>query len=271
MGYAERYITVSGLKTRYLEAGKGPALILMHGASLGSSADVWALSMEPLATLGFRVIAYDDPGYGVSDDPPDLTVQHRVAFFVQLLKALGIRQAHVIAHSQAGGVAVIVALEQPELFAKLMIIGTGSLVAPLPGQGPDEYSEGAEHEPTLDEVKEELKVHVFNVEAVPSELIEGRLRMSTGPRFQSYLKRRTAPRTTTGDVQPPLWERVNELKMPFLMLYGRADTRNHVAERAERAKQSLPHLRIELMDRASHLLQWDRPDEFHKVAAGFLK
>ena len=64
---------------------------------------------------------------------------------------------------------------------------------------------------------------------------------------------------------------MNELKMPFFMLYGRADTRNHVAERAERAKQSFPRLRIELMDRASHLLQWDRPDEFQKVAAGFLK
>ena len=202
MGYAERSITVNGLKTRYLEAGEGPALILMHGASLGSSADVWALSMEPLATLGFRVIAYDDPGYGMSDDPPDLTVRHRVAFFAQLLKALGIGQAHVIAHSQSGGVAVMVALDQPELFAKLMIIGTGSLVPPLPGQGPDEYSEGAEREPTLDEVKEELKVHVFDVDAVPSELIETRLRMSTGPCFQSYLKRRNAPRTTRVTFSP---------------------------------------------------------------------
>lgn len=177
----------------------------------------------------------------------------------------------MIAHSQAGGVAVIVALKQPELFAKLMIIGTGSLVPPLPGQGPDEYSEGSEREPTLDEVKEQLKVHVVDVDAVPSELIETRLRMSTGPSFQSYLKRRNAPRTTTGDVQPPLWEQVNKLEMPFFMLYGRADTRNQVAERAEQARQRSPNLRIELMDRASHLLQWDRPDEFHKVAAAFLK
>lgn len=90
MGYAERSISVNGLKTRYLEAGEGPALILMHGASLGSSADVWAPSMEPLAALGFRVIAYDDPGYGMSDDPPDLTVRHRVLFFTELLRRLGL-------------------------------------------------------------------------------------------------------------------------------------------------------------------------------------
>ena len=37
----EKFVQVDGFKTRYLEEGKGPAVLLLHGASLGSSADVF--------------------------------------------------------------------------------------------------------------------------------------------------------------------------------------------------------------------------------------
>ena len=36
----DKFVTVGGLRTRYIEEGQGPAVILLHGASLGSSADV---------------------------------------------------------------------------------------------------------------------------------------------------------------------------------------------------------------------------------------
>ena len=77
MGQVDRFVEVDGLRTHYLQAGAGPPIILMHGASVGSSANVWNLNLDPLAHAGFRVIAYDDPGYGLSDDPPDTTVKHR--------------------------------------------------------------------------------------------------------------------------------------------------------------------------------------------------
>ena len=35
----DKYVTVDGLKLRYIEEGEGPAVLLLHGASLGSSAD----------------------------------------------------------------------------------------------------------------------------------------------------------------------------------------------------------------------------------------
>ena len=41
MASHDQFVEVDGLTTRYLEEGKGPAVILLHGASLGSSADVW--------------------------------------------------------------------------------------------------------------------------------------------------------------------------------------------------------------------------------------
>lgn len=269
MGHIDRFIEVDGLRTRYLEAGDGPPVLLMHGASLGSSAHVWDLSLDPLASAGFRVIAYDDPGYGLSDDPPDTTVRHRRRFLPRFMDALGLERANVVGHSQAGGVAVQAALDQPQRFIKLMVMGTTSLVPPLPGQGPDEYGGGPLEEPTLEETIEELKVHVFDVEATPRELIEARHRMSIGQCFQSYLKRRAGPRATTGDEHPPLWQRLTELRMPLLMVYGLQDNRGAVGERAQRFKEQSPERRIELIDRCSHLIHWDQPQRFHKLAVTF--
>jgi pimeloyl-ACP methyl ester carboxylesterase len=64
----ENFIEVQGLRIRTLEEGSGPALLLLHGASLGSSADVWAGNLSDLAARGLRVIACDQPGFGLSDN-----------------------------------------------------------------------------------------------------------------------------------------------------------------------------------------------------------
>ena len=66
MAYHDKYIQVDGLKTRYIEDGSGPAVICLHGASLGSSADVFERNLGPLAKAGLRVIAYDQPGFGLT-------------------------------------------------------------------------------------------------------------------------------------------------------------------------------------------------------------
>jgi len=48
----ENFVQVDGLKIRYLEEGKGPEVILLHGASLGSSADVWERNLERQSDAG---------------------------------------------------------------------------------------------------------------------------------------------------------------------------------------------------------------------------
>ncbi len=70
----EKFIQVDSLKIRCLEEGSGPAVILLHGASLGSSADVWEGTLGPLAEGGFHPIAYDQPGFGLSENPQDYGV-----------------------------------------------------------------------------------------------------------------------------------------------------------------------------------------------------
>src|SRR5947208_1832521 len=68
----DRFITVDGRKARYIEEGSGVPAILLHGSSLGSSADVFRRNLKALGAAGIRAIAVDLPGFGKSDPSEDL-------------------------------------------------------------------------------------------------------------------------------------------------------------------------------------------------------
>jgi alpha-beta hydrolase superfamily lysophospholipase len=56
------------------------SVICPHSESLGSSADVFERNIEPLAKAGLWVIAYDEPGFGLTDTPADFSVNYRRKF-----------------------------------------------------------------------------------------------------------------------------------------------------------------------------------------------
>jgi len=85
MAYQDKFVQIDGLKTRYIEDGAGPAVILLHGASLGSSADVFERNLKPLAAAGVRAIAYDQPGFGLTDNPSDYSVAYRTRFIMMFM------------------------------------------------------------------------------------------------------------------------------------------------------------------------------------------
>ncbi len=86
----DKSVTIDGLNARYLEEGQGPVALLLHGAALGTSADVWSGNIGPLASRGLRVIAPDLPGWGLTDAPSDHSFGYRRRFVLKFLDALGI-------------------------------------------------------------------------------------------------------------------------------------------------------------------------------------
>lgn len=63
----EKTIEVEGLSTRYLTAGEGPPLVLLHG--VGTSSGEWSWVLPDLAR-NHRVYAIDLPGYDGTYAPP---------------------------------------------------------------------------------------------------------------------------------------------------------------------------------------------------------
>jgi pimeloyl-ACP methyl ester carboxylesterase len=277
----DKYVTVAGLRTRYLEQGQGPAVILLHGASLGSAADVFRRNLAPLADFGLRVIAYDQPGFGLSDDPPDWGIGFRTSFILKFMDALGIDKAALVGHSQAGNMAAELAVSNPDRITKLVVLGTGSLLPPLPeseaakkSAGAAEGEEGGESEPTAAEVRELLQKNLYHQELVTEAEVETRLRLSTGKNHKAFLARNAAGAKNKGKPKDPskkpMWQRLDEVKQPMLMIYGR-DDRGQANKRATELKQQKSHLDLHIVPNCKHLVQWDAEKEFYRLAGPFLR
>jgi pimeloyl-ACP methyl ester carboxylesterase len=267
---SEKYVQVDGLKTRYLEEGSGPAVLLLHGASLGSSADVWERNLAPLARHGLRVVAFDQPGFGLTDNARDYSVPYRRRFILQFMDALGIQKAALIGHSQAGSMAATLAFDQPDRISKVVALATGSLLPPLSegGKSGGEGEEGGSSEPTLDDARALLANNLFNPALITPEVLEKRHRMSVGKNFQAFLERGKAPRGGGKDATP-IWERLTQLPVPLLMIYGKQD-RGSAVKRAALLKERYPALNIHLLDNCKHLAQWDAAEEFARLSGSFL-
>jgi len=271
---AEKFHQVDGLKIRYFEEGTGPDVLLLHGASLGSSADVWERNLAPLAGYGLKVIAYDQPGFGGSDNPADYSVAYRRAFILKFMDALGIRRAPIVGHSQAGGMAVGLAFDQPERVAKMVVVGSGSLLPPLQSAkgGAREGEEGTATEPTIKDTRALLEHNLFNHSLITAAELEKRHKMSVGKNFQAFVERNKAEHQgsgASGKQTIPLWQRLDQIPVPTLFIYGKQD-RGSAAERAGLAKQRYPRLNIHVLDRCKHLVQWDAASEFETLCGRFL-
>ena len=271
----ENFIKVQGLRIRTFEEGSGPAVLLLHGASLGSSADVWAGNLADLAAHGLRVIACDQPGFGLSDNPGDLSVAYRTRFVLAFMDALRLPKACLIGHSQSGRIAVSLALEHGERVPGVVVLATGSLLPPLPGRGKPDAAEGEEGgavEPTLEETRRLLEENLFDRTLITPAALQTRHRMSTGKNFRAFLERSRARGGEKKDAKPeakPLWKRLGEVPVPLRLIYGRQD-RGHAAERAALAIELHPGLDLHLVDRCKHLVQWDAADEFAALSGSFL-
>jgi pimeloyl-ACP methyl ester carboxylesterase len=267
----ERFIQVAGLRVRYLEEGSGPPVLLLHGASLGSSADVWSDNLGALAARGLRAIAVDLPGFGASDNPDDPSVDFRTLFVPAFVDALRLERVHLIGHSQSGRIPVSLALTRPECVSRIVVVGTGSLLPPLPGASKADAGEGEEGtatEPMLEETRSVLEESLFNHALITPAVLQLRHRMSIGKNFQAFLARRQSRTGEKKKDSQPLWQRLTEVPVAMRLIYGKQD--RAAAQRAALAKRLHPALDLHLIDRCKHLVQWDAPQEFAALAGSFL-
>lgn len=261
----ERSIRVDGLSTRYLEEGTGPAVILIHGSALGSSADVWERHLGPLAAHGLRAIAFDRPGFGRTDDPSDASAAYQQRFVLAFMDALGLDRAGLVGHSQSGNFAVGLALEHPERITGIMVLGTGSLLPPLEADqpfapAPNENVYG--REPTREDVRRVLETQLYHHDLITPELIETRYQMSLG-----HVRERPQLRPDAGRAAP-MWQRLAQVRVPMVLLYGR-DDRPTTEAQIDLLRTRVPQLDIRLIDRCRHLVQLDAAEAFQAAAAEF--
>jgi len=94
---------VDGIKTFYIKEGSGHPLLLIHGGAPGACSLVtWKPNIAYFAASGFTVYAFDQPGYGYTDNPKDYSLEYRAAHAKSFIDKLGLDRFHMIAQSRGG-------------------------------------------------------------------------------------------------------------------------------------------------------------------------
>ncbi len=126
------HVLVDGVRHHYLRAGNGPPLVLLHGTAIDSATLSYGPSLPALAQH-HTVIALDWPGYGLSERPGvEMTMADFVTLLTDFLEAIGLEKAHLAGFSMGGAVALGLALQAPERFETLTLIGSYGLDARAP-------------------------------------------------------------------------------------------------------------------------------------------
>ena len=190
----ESYIEADGLKTFYVKAGSGFPVVMIHGAAPGASAQVnWQLNIEPLAAAGFTVYAYDQPGFGKSENPADLSIEYRVTHAKALINALKLDRYHVIGNSVGGYVAARLALEDGRV-GKFVTTTSGTLApkgsAESQALGQKHSEELREYVPSLENMRALTLGTLYRKELVTETLVRERHEMSIGKNQEAAQKRR---------------------------------------------------------------------------------
>jgi pimeloyl-ACP methyl ester carboxylesterase len=262
------YIQVDGIKTFVVKAGRGHPLLLIHGAAPGASSLVnWKLNVEPLAAAGFAVYAYDQPGFGYTDNPTDHSIEYRVTHAKALINALGFDQVHVVGNSVGGYIAARLALADARV--RSFVTTTSGSLSP---QGSAESQalakkhseELREYEPSLENMRKLTLGTIFHKELVTEELVRERYEMSTGKNYEAQLERRNAQR------QRPVYDDLSQLRVKALLLWGSND-RGVSVERGLELFRRVPGAEFHLFDKCAHWVQWDQADRFNRLVTDFLR
>jgi pimeloyl-ACP methyl ester carboxylesterase len=124
----DQYFMSDGARIRYVEAGRGDTLVLIHGFAANLDVNWVATGVVDALAQTFRVVALDCRGHGKSDAPHDARQYgvHMVDDVRNLLDHLGVTRAHVVGYSMGGNIAAKLATMYPARLASVTIGGTGT-------------------------------------------------------------------------------------------------------------------------------------------------
>lgn len=252
---------VNGLSIAYRMAGQGPALLLLHGFTIDSR--VWSPQIDSLSKT-FTVIAWDAPGAGGSDDPPEpFTINDWADCLAKFLDSIGVKQAHVLGLSWGGILAQVFYQRHSRRVRSLVLADTyagwkGSLPEPLP--------------------QERLVTCLRDASLSPEEFVPkyltGMFGNSPPPDAQKKLANimsdfhpigfrlmAMASAVDTRDILPTI-------TAPTLLVWGEQDRRSPISV-AQQMLALIHGAKLEIIVGAGHVSNLEAPAQFNKIVRDF--
>lgn len=270
-GLEERWAEVDGLRLRYVRAGQGAPVLLLHG--FASSLYTWRHVLPALAR-NHDVVALDFPGFGGSQVPERLSPELLAGAARGLAAQLGLRQPAVVGHSMGGAVAVLLGSQ-----ADLQVSRVALLDAATFAMAPEERPRLVQlvGRPWVAALLEHLPLRRLSVWAGLREVFYDD-RLVTNEVLDEYVAPLRRAGSTgalvallnSGQATAALLpSRLATVRVPVLVIWGREDGWIPLSH-AERHARAVPGARVVVLERCGHMPQEEQPGETLRLLSEFL-
>ena len=265
-------VDAGGYEIAFTRAGRGPAVVLIHGIPTHSY--LWRGVVPPLVAAGLEVITLDLLGYGASDKPAeaDLGIKAQSRFLVQALRALNWSGGTLVGHDIGGGIAQLIAVEHPEVTTRLVLVDSivyDSFPEPGIARLKDPAWDDILGAPGFDLKKgliKGFKRGMVHGDRITSEMIDCYERPFRGVEGRrAYLRAARALRTEELSSQ---MDAVEKLKLPTLVVWGSEDVFQPLKS-GEHLAHTMPNGQFEVIQQAGHFLPEDAPETLARHIALF--
>jgi pimeloyl-ACP methyl ester carboxylesterase len=277
--HVQNVVLSNGISLAYTAMGRGFPLLLVHG--LGSYLPAWTKNL-PFLSEHFRCIALDLPGYGKSSKEgftPGMEFYADVLH--EFLDKLQIKECYLTGHSMGGQVVIHTALKYPQKVKKLALLAPAGLETFTADEGRQMKAWFAPEKVCAagaDIIEQNVKANFYHFPADARGILQDRLHYKACddyPRFCQVLSDSVAAM-----LQEPVYEKLSQLSMPVLILFGRQDAyipslllhpNLQLKDMVEQASARIPKGSFRFVNSCGHFIQWEGAEEVNRYLLGFLE
>lgn len=263
---------VNGIDMHVVIQGQGPDVLLVHG--FPDSIAVWRHQIPALVAAGYRVIAPDQRGFGLSEAPRETrayAIENYVADLAALLDTLGIDKVRLVGHDWAAAVGWQFCMKHPERVDRYVAISVGH---------PTAYAKGT--------LKQKIKAYYilfFQIKGLSEWMVTRgnwwlwRKMLRYDPEFEQWKVELSRPGRLTAAINiyranlklmlPQNWPKVT---VPVMGVWGEGDVALAEEQMIASEKYVTSSWRYErLGDRAGHWLMLNAPEKFNALLLDYLR
>lgn len=240
-----------------LDAGEGPAILLVHGS--GRSVADWQEGLVDQLARGHRIVGFDSYGFGLSDrnHPFEYGNALWARQAIDVLDALEIQRAVVLGHSAGGVVAAFLAADHRKRFRGAVFVGHGLAMDPmqvvpfLPGLGELWLAQTSVFGDTFSEQHRQRAESSYRIRGTRAALL-------------TFIRRQY-----TIDGLRLLRGTYEDIEIPVLQVHGTLDESIPI-DTARALSARLRDTRFVAVDGSSHDVHIDAPDRLAEEVATFV-
>ncbi len=272
--FRSRFVEVNGSRMHYVDEGEGDPILLLHGNPTWSF--LYRKFIPRLTAAGYRVVAPDHIGFGLSDRPArehDFSLENHIANLAEFIRRIGLERLTVVCQDWGGPTGLACAVLDPAAFKAIVVMNTWAWPEPTKFHS-SVFPWRMMHAPVVGPylfqrrnilVERGLYLSVVHRERFLEEALPAYRYVM--PDYDSRLLTRAFPRLIplkaddrSTATMKWLEQSLVKTRLHALIVWGKEEI-VFPADCADRFKKLLPHAKGPFWVTGSHFLQEDSPQE----------